>query len=384
MNSRVDDFLFLGECLSLDCSEVSIKDLQRKIVDPALDWGPVIAMASERLLVPALWAALLKKGLSRYLDDELKFYLSGFYDLNRQRNLLIKEQVEQIVEAFNSSGIQPILLKGAALLFMDDPAALGYRMMSDIDILADAPDVQASLDILLSLGYGVQDPVLAKRIDPVSQHLPTMSREGSPAAVELHTELFPLYDGTEILTASSCFQNSVQLRSGSFSFKVLSHEDFLIHNIVHSEISHSNFSLGNISLKSLIDFAVISNLYSDTISWSHIEQRMSGHGLRRVYHSYVHKAVKLLGAPIPPGFQAGVMEESDLKLCLSTIRFEWFKTILSRWTWIKRAPVIVSKNLSSEIMTKRFGCSHNFADLNKTRLNYLWFLFGKHALKTKR
>lgn len=383
MKSRVDDFLFLGECLSLDCSEASIKDLQTKIVDPTLDWGPVIAMASERLLVPALWAALLKKGLSRYLDDELKFYLSGFYDLNRERNLLIKEQVEQIVEAFNSAGIQPILLKGAALLFMDAPDASGYRMMSDIDILADAPDVQESLKILQSLGYGVQDPVLAKRIDPLSQHLPTLSRIGSPACVELHTELFPLYDRPEILSASHCFQNAALMQSGSLSFKVLSHSDFLIHNIVHSEVSHSNFSLGNISLKSLLDFAIISNLNYDQIMWSHLERRMSRFGLRRVCHSYLHKAVKLLGAPIPPGFLAGVMEESELKLCLLTLQFSWLKTILSKWTWIKRAPIIVAKNLSSEVITKRFGCSHNFADLNKTRLNYLWFLFGKHVLKPK-
>ncbi len=380
MNNGADNFLFLCECLSLDHDPHLRENINNTIKRHAIDWGPVIAVASGTLMVPTLWNALKHKNLVDGLDDDLKFYLSGFYDLNRQRNILIRRQAEQIVGALNESGIEPILLKGAALMFMDEAGAGGYRIMSDIDILAREEDVQKYQEVLISLGYEVYDQDLAATHDSWLQHLPPMTRAGDPASIELHTGLFHVYDDSGILSNSECFQRARSLQSGSLSFKVLSPTDFIIHNVTHSEINHKNFSLGNVSLRSLYDFATLSGSKQDEIDWDFIEGKMLRHGVRRVYSSYIYMASVLLGAKTPPGFQPSLNDRMHLRRCLLVQRFSWLGAIFSYWPLSGWKLKIVFRNLTYKGLKKRYGCPNTFWAINKMRFRYLWFVFKKYVL----
>lgn len=380
MNNGAENFLFLCECLSVNHDDKAMETINQKIRGDMIDWGPVVALASKTLVVPTLWHALKQKNLVNDLDDDLKFYLSGFYDLNCERNLLIRKQAEEIVGVLNQIGIEPILLKGAALLFLDEAGAGGYRIMSDIDILAREQDVQKYQEVLVSLGYEVYDQELAAIHDSWLQHLPPMTRAGDPASIELHNGLFHAYDDVGILSNSDCYQRSVSVRSGSVSFKVLSPTDFILHNVTHSEINHKHFSLGDISLRSLYDFAVISRSKPDEIDWDFIERKMLSHGLQRVYSSYIYMASALLGAKTPPGFKQSLSDGIHLQRCLLVQRFSWLGSIFSYWPLSGWKLKIVFMNLTHKGLKKRYGCSDTFWEINKMRLRYLWFVFRKFVL----
>ena len=243
----------------------------------------------------------MHKGLHEDLPDELKYYLSGLHNLNLQRNGLIKQQTEEIITSLNRVGIEPILLKGAALLFTNAFSDFGYRILADIDMMVLATDIEESWKTLSSLGYRVHDPDA-----PVKEwlhHLPAMIRDGEPASIELHRQLFHSKHGDiMVLTAADCFNEATAIKTMSLSFKVLSLPHFIIHTIVHSEVQDRLFNKGNIPLRGLHDFAVISDSQPNAIDRKSIEGKLKEHGIGHIYRSYLHMAVTLLDAPVPPAF----------------------------------------------------------------------------------
>jgi len=382
LSLRLQSFLFLCQCLALDQDPETIDRLRREIKRGSVDWGSIVQIANEQLVSPALWTSLMNKALHEDLPDELKYYLSGLHNLNLQRNGLIKQQAEEIITSLNKVGIEPILLKGAALLLINAFCDSGTRILADLDIMVLTTDVEESWRTLSSLGYKAHDPDVP--MDEWSHHLPTMIRDGEPAAIELHTQLFHRYDGIMVLTARDCFNEAATIRKKSLCFKVLSLPHFIIHNIVHIEVHHLHFYSGDISLRDLLDFAVISDSQPHSIDWKSIEDKMEEHGIRHIYRSYLHMAVTLLDAPVPCAFGLTVGTRIHLRRRLLICGSGRLKTLSSRLTNLVSLCQIVSLNLTVERLKIRFGCSEGIVDLNKTRLKYLWFLFRKYVLKTRK
>jgi hypothetical protein len=323
----------------------------------------------------------MNKGLDEDLPDELKCYLSGLHNLNLQRNILIKQQAEEIIRSLNEIGIEPILLKGAALLFTNAFNDFGARILADLDIMVLEADVEKSWKILSAAGYKTHDPDAP--VDTWAHHLPPMLRDGEPAAIELHTQLFSRYDGKMLLTAADCFEEAVTIKTKSLCFKILSPNHFIIHNIVHSEVHHRHFYSGIISLRRLLDLAVISDVQPNAIDWKSIEDKMEEHGIRHIHRSYIHVAATLLDASVPCDSGPTIRSKLHLKRCLLIYGSGRIHALFWWWTDRVRLCQIVGQNLTAERAKIRFGCSNGIVDLNKTRLKYLWFLFRKYALKIR-
>jgi hypothetical protein len=406
LSIRLQRFLFLCQCLALDQSPETIETLHYEIKKGSVDWESIVQIANEQLVSPALWVSLMHLGLHEDLPDELKYYLSGLHNLNLQRNGLIKQQAEEIITSLNRVGIEPILLKGAALLFTNAFSDLGARIQADLDIMVLATDVEESRKTLSLLGYRVHEPDAP--VFEWLQHLPAMIRDGEPAAIELHRQLFSRkYCDIMVLTAADCFNEATVIKTMSLSFKVLSLPHFIIHNIVHSEVQDRLFYKGIISLRRLLDFAVISYSHPHAIDWKSIEGKLKEHGFRHIYRSYLHMAFTLLNASVPHAFGLTIGGKFHLKKrCLlmygsdrQKVLVSWLtnplrsfesygsdrrKVLFSCFTHPVRSFQIVLRDLTVERLKVRFGCTEGIVDLNKTRLKYLWFLFRKYVLSKDR
>jgi hypothetical protein len=380
LSVRHQSFLFLCQCLALDKSPETIERLRHEIKRGSADWESIVQIANELLVTPAFWVSLKHKNLDEDLPDELKNYLSGLYNLNLRRNGLIKKQAEEIIKSLNKVGIEPLLLKGAALLFTNAFSNIGARIQADLDIMVLATDVEESRKTLSALGYRGHGPDAPEWL----HHLPPMIRDGEPAAIELHRQPFHRKHGDiKILTAEDCFNQATAIKTMSLFFKVLSVPHFIIHNIIHCEVQDRLFYKGNISIRRLLDFAVILYTHPDAIDWKSIEGKLKEHGLRHIYRSYLHMAFALLNASVPHAVGLAIGEKLYIrKRYFLTYGSDRQKVLFSCLTHPVRSFQRVLRDLTVESLKIRFGCSDGIVDLNKIRLKYLWLLFRKYVLNS--
>ena len=170
MNASLQNFLGLCQFLALNQATETIERLRCEIRRDSVDWEAIVQIANQQLVSPALWISLMDKGLHEDLPDELRCYLSGLHNLNVQRNGLIKQQAEEIITSLNRVGIEPILLKGGALLLTNAFSDFGTRIMEDLDIMVLGTDVEQSWKTLSSLGYRNHES--NEEVDERSHHLP--------------------------------------------------------------------------------------------------------------------------------------------------------------------------------------------------------------------
>lgn len=319
MNMGLENFWFLCQCLSLEQDTETIERLRKQIREGSVDWQSVVRIADEQLVSPALWISLKNKTLSDDLPDDYKGYLSGLHKLNLQRNTLIRRQAEEIIKSLNSVGIEPILLKGAALLFTNVVSDDGVRILGDLDIMVLSTEAEASSRALSSLGYTDLYHDVSWHVR--CQHLIPMIREGELARIELHTQLFHADYDIMVLTAEDCFRESIGVKTDLLSFKVLSISHFIINNIVHGEIHHRNFYNGFISLRRLLDLATISAVQQDAIDWISLENKMTESGVRFIYWSYLHMASALLNASVSCSFAPYVPRKNDVNYGFEFLTF---------------------------------------------------------------
>ena len=348
--------------------------LRTAISNNNVNWERVVELANVELVTPALWSALVKGGLQEDLDDDVRSYLSELHSLNCQRNADIRRQVEEIVRSFNRVSVEPILLKGAAFLItgvIKDPAA---RMMIDIDVMIRIEDLEKVLETLSSLRY--RDEVQKRSLFDLCQHLQPMFRNGEPAAIEVHTTLFHKLTDPEVVMDVEAWSDSVPVHMNGLSFRVLSPTHSIIYNVVHSEVHHENFVLGTISLRDLLDLAILSRFHSASIDWSSIEASMSKHDLRRVLRSYLHLGLKLFGSSVPPDFRPSAGSAFHYYWCLSVLSWPALQAL----GLLKR----VFGLFSAKRMQRRFACGNDIVDLTKTRLTYAVYLVKTYIWGPKR
>ena len=101
------------------------------------DWDAVVIVASQHLMLPALYCQIKAKDLLHLIPEDLQLYLEEITAINRGRNEVLLKEVHEISEILKKEQIDHVFIKGTALLASDvfkDPAE---RMIGDIDILVE-------------------------------------------------------------------------------------------------------------------------------------------------------------------------------------------------------------------------------------------------------
>jgi hypothetical protein len=154
----------------------------------------------------------------------------------------LKQQLFEIVEAFNAAGLEFVMLKGLSHAAAFTPDAR-LRAQGDIDLWLIGPSVYKGQDVLRSLGY-------LPRLASKSRHLSPMSRPSSwrwrgdlfdsemPVSVELHYELWS--EDTEYIAVPELnrFWDRKQVRDfDGYNINVLCDADLLgfasLHLLLH-------------------------------------------------------------------------------------------------------------------------------------------------------
>jgi hypothetical protein len=195
-----------------------------------------------------------KSGLFGGMPEELYAHIQEITNQNRERNLRIIDQTNEISALLNKNGIVPVFLKGTAHLLLglyNDPAE---RMIGDIDFLVNDSEMLPAAEIIKTLGF---KPIVdyKRGMHSEMKHYPRMVNYDYPAAVEIHREIMNP-PAERHFRAENIFP-SVQQIPGENKMYAPGYPHLIVHNMLNAQINDKSFSEAGILLRQSYDLFLL-------------------------------------------------------------------------------------------------------------------------------
>jgi len=277
-----------------------------------------------------MYASLASAHRLSSVPSDVREYLEFLHRKNVNRNSALRRQAIELLAALRAEGIPAMALKGALSLFLDHYPDRGARLFKDIDVLVPAYAMPRAISALETLGYHAET-----RYWPIQHAYAEFMRANDPGAVDLHVEMI---DAHYILPASDIWQRAQTMTEDGTVFFVPSPTDRILHNLLHAQIHYlGNFYRGELELRQVYDFALLSRRYASEIDWPFIESRMGQHRLATPLQSYTLSASTLFGLPWPLSTPPSRAARLHHRRCLAQLRFPTLGRLAIPWANIRGA-----------------------------------------------
>jgi Uncharacterised nucleotidyltransferase len=257
-----------------------------------ITWELMIEVASFHYVAPALAWCLRDQPM----PDDVGEYFSSVLALNRQRNERMLAGVARVAALLNGIGIEPVLLKGCAMLAEGLYPDASLRLMGDADILI--PRERAAEAVAALIGAGFATNASEVIVPPGHHHLQPLHDQETGLGVELHTDVMSSAPDAVIGTGWFC-TNARALEFRGHRVRVPKPTPNAGHCIFHSQIFHSLHARKKIHLRHLLDLALLRARHEAAIDWSALDSRFAAAGLGEVLAAYLHFAEALFGQSVP-------------------------------------------------------------------------------------
>jgi hypothetical protein len=251
--------------------DILVAALRGQDIPERVDWSAVIALANHTLLTPTLFSSLERAGRIDCLPHDVRHYLRFIYNCNYERNVRLRSQLCEAVEALNSLGIAPVLLKGAVPLFLAQSSCLPSRMTSDLDIGVHPLEECTARACLEEIGY-VRGPVRE------------LVRPEDAAILELRA-----WEG-EGLGVKLVDRNGLSARIPSAQSRAR-------HWIMHDLLKEGDYLRGRIDLRHLYDLAWLAE--TENVDWRAVRASMPGRRARNALDTQMVTLHRLFGTKVP-------------------------------------------------------------------------------------
>jgi Uncharacterised nucleotidyltransferase len=154
----------------------------------------------------------------------------------RARHELIKQEVLEMVRAWNAAGIEPVLYKGFALAEFTYPQP-GTRFHGDVDVLVRPEDFRRALEVGHERGWETPQPFDHWLFNNPNPHELPLKQAQANAAFDVHQRLVPtLLRSTmrEQAMTQMAWANSRQVEWQGTRIRLLSPEDAFVFGLVIS------------------------------------------------------------------------------------------------------------------------------------------------------
>ena len=346
MNSRLRALDFITACLKTQNTPERDEILLSALTAWYLDWQILLDIVNAQKIAPAFWVALRDRRLIEYLPSETRECLFKTYLLNTVNNKYFKEQTIKVVRQFNSIGVEPILLKGSASLFVktfDDP---GSRVMVDLDILVPEKSAEGCWDSLRTLGYLPIEDSHNYHIDyDTHHHLRPLYHPNWHGTIEIHRDALPNSVASILPTKQIWNQAEPVINELGIAMSVPSPTHRILHNFLHSELVNQAYARGKISLRSLYELVMVQGVYNERIDWELIKLLMDRSGQRKILCAWLYLAHRLFGNimpyPIHPTFGTLI----HYTRTRSQFSWDWANELVERAFWF-----------STQSICERYSC----------------------------
>jgi hypothetical protein len=259
-------------------------------------WEMLVRQARGAGLLPRIAALLDELGVLERLPGAPRAHLVAARRLAQAQAEDVRREVSQIAKALARTGVDIVLLKGAAYLFARLPAARG-RVFSDVDILVPKealPEVEAAL-MLHGWATSHLEPYDQRYYRRWMHELPPLRHVARATVVDVHHSIAPPTgrlkpDSRKLLAAAVSLDDHPRLR-------VLAPADMVLHSAAHlflnEELSHG--------LRDLVDIdALLRHFGGDEGFWSKLQARAIELDLEAPLCYALRYSARILGTPVPP------------------------------------------------------------------------------------
>ena len=248
--TRAEITLFIAKSLSISLNGKNLEQIIKVLKSQKIDWDLFVKISTSQLVLPTLYCNYKRNHLLHFLPEDLVAYMQEITSLNRDRNLQIIEQINELNNLLKQNGVTPIYIKGAGYLTQDlyeDPAE---RMVGDIDFWVSKSANDVSVKILSEHNY---KPVSDLGYHPPQfKHYPRLYNDGYIAAVEIHKEMLVETYALEF-NYETIKDNVIQYNG----FSVLGYDDQKALCIFSNQINDYGFDYKTIGLKNAYDFLLL-------------------------------------------------------------------------------------------------------------------------------
>jgi hypothetical protein len=289
----------MGEILAVDPRPESTGALRMRFFQPGFSWQGLVDLASaHQLLAPLIWAlrrrSLLLPARRSPPESDVTQRLEAAYQDHLARQEGLRDELTTILEAFNRAGIEPLLIKGARHLLIDDGGWSEARGMRDLDLVVSRDEADAAVAALAAVGFqsapGTEVPGL---------HVPLMQMDGRPGAVEIHTEALAV-DGRRLLAGDAVRALRERHVLGGRRFFALPVDWHTLHGLLHHQVAEHGHARHMLVIKGLWEFAMGGRALT-AAQWATIAGHMKERGALDALSSWIVQASTLFGLAEPPG-----------------------------------------------------------------------------------
>lgn len=257
----------------------------------------LIRQARAADLLPRVAALLDDLGLLERVPSAPRAHMIAARRLSQAQGEEVRREVEQIVRALDRTGVDVVLLKGAAYLFASLPAARG-RVFSDVDILVPKKalaEVEAAL-MLHGWATSHHEPYDQRYYRRWMHELPPLRHVARQTVLDVHHSLAPP-TGRLKPDSAKLLAGAVPV-GGQPRLKVLQATDMVLHSAAHlflnEELTHG--------LRDLVDIdALLRHFGREERFWTVLEARAKELDLRSPLCYALRYTTRILGTPAPPG-----------------------------------------------------------------------------------
>ena len=258
-----ESLLFIAKCLTIPHNEKNFKAVSHDLQTRDIDWDELVKLSTSHYVFTTLYCRFLSSKLLSFLPEDLVAYMQHLTEINRDRNQQIIEQATEINTLLRQNNINPIFLKGTGNLMQGLYEDLGERMVGDIDFIIPPDEYDNTVKTLKDHGY----KNFFDHHNIPGKHYPRVVKEGSIAAVEIHSEM--LKHPFESAFNYETIKDHIITKNG-VSF--LSYEHQLCLSIIAKQINDDGQYYNTISLRNAYDVLCFSRKVSTLSSIRGLDQ----------------------------------------------------------------------------------------------------------------
>jgi hypothetical protein len=258
-------------------------------VPVASDWPAILMLANRALVTAQLHAAITQAGATHLLPEDVRTFLCEAFKRNRERNRRLSAQLTDALRALNDAGIEPVLLKGAAVWATSGRGLEFDRILTDLDILVKPSEVEHAIDAFDRAGF----PCAARHYG-----LHTVAEFGRPTDVgfiDLHQRPPGPFQIAQVDNLDS-FCTPVSW-SGTRA-KAPAPAIQILFTVLHDQFHDGDYWRGGFVLRHLLDIAELSKV-PQSVDWLVLHELCKTSLVRNALGSQLVAAERFLGVAVP-------------------------------------------------------------------------------------
>ncbi|WP_457584915.1 nucleotidyltransferase family protein [Ensifer canadensis] len=276
---------------------------------PDMDWDAIVELANQTITITALAAAALSADRQRSIPDDVRQYLAVIHASNLKRNAMLAAQLDNAAECLNDAGIEPIVMKGAAILMEEtsDPAG---RILTDLDLLVRPARMHDAIRALQAIGYEVRiDGGIGSWPGDPDSHLPTvLDRPSDAGSIDLHCRP---KGPASFKDVEWLYTNSRRVPLGGGYIYVPSGFAQIVYLVLHDQFQDGDYWRGLIDLRHLLDIVRISQA-GEQIDWAKFRSLFARGYEQNATDTQILTLHALFGAPDFSELKIGVLPRRQL------------------------------------------------------------------------